>query len=54
MGVSHCACLVKTHRLICNMIFLSQHVITLDLDLRSNIDLVVHNGARIELKVLLA
>ena len=38
MGVS---CLVKTHRLICNMTYFGQHVASCDLDLRSNIDLTV-------------
>ena len=36
---SHCACIVKTNRLICNMIYLGHHLTSGDLDLRSNIDL---------------
>ena len=33
---SHCACLVATHRLICNMTYLGQYVTSHDLDLRPN------------------
>ena len=36
---SHCVRLVKTHRLICNMTYLGQHVTSRDLDLRSNFDM---------------
>ena len=38
---SHCACIVKTNRLICNMSHLGQHLTSGDLDLRSNIDLTL-------------
>ena len=40
-ALSHCACLVKTHRLTCNMTYLGQHVTSIDLHLRSNINLTV-------------
>ena len=36
---SHCACIVRTHRLISSMTYLGQHLTSGDLDLRSNIDL---------------
>ena len=38
---SHCACLVRTHRLKCNTAYLSHHVTSRNLELRSNIDLTV-------------
>ena len=41
MGVVSSACLVKTHRLICNITYSGQHVTPCGLDLRSNIDLIV-------------
>ena len=40
-ALSHCACLVKTHRLICNTTYLGQHVTSIDLHLWSNINLTV-------------
>ena len=36
---SHCVCIVATHRLICSMTYLGQHLISGGLGLRSNIDL---------------
>ena len=36
---SHCVHLAKTHRLICSMTYLGQHVTARDLDLKSNSDL---------------
>ena len=50
---SHCVRLVKTHRLICNMTYLGQHVTSRDLDLRSNFDLTlqghqVHVSTRLD------
>ena len=38
---SHCARLVKTHRLVCNMTYLAQPVTSRDLDLTSNIGLAI-------------
>ena len=38
---SHCACIVKMNRLICNMRYSDQHLTSGDLDLRSNIDLTL-------------
>ena len=35
----HCACIVTTNRMICDMSYLGQYLTSGDLDLRSNIDL---------------
>ena len=40
---SHCACLITTHRLIYNMTYLGQNVISRDLDLRSTVDLTIQS-----------
>ena len=50
---SHCVSLVKTHRLICNMTYLGQHVASRELDLRSNFELTsqyhqVHVSTRLD------
>ena len=41
----HCACTVTTHRQICNITYLGQHLTTGDLDLRSNIALKLLRSA---------
>ena len=41
----HCACIVTTHRLICIMTYLGQHLTSGDLALRSNIDLTFLRSA---------
>ena len=53
MGWSHCARLVKTHRLICYVTYLCQHVTSRDLELSSDIDLTtqghqVHVSTRLD------
>ena len=40
---AHCAYLVTTHRIIFNMTYVGQYVISRDLDLRSNIELTVQS-----------
>ena len=51
-GWSQCVSLAGTHRLICNMTYLSHDVTSSDLDLRSNLDLDFPRPTKVNMHIV--